>query len=923
MDSKLLSFLKKHIVDEESTFHSHTSLEPRGKYLFSANDMDEFWDIYQKDVINNTSKTRTITEKSDNYLPVLADIDIKIRDDNEIDFPDTLYSEHDVIDLVTIYQDVLRHIIDDCTDTHLICVVLEKPLSMVYDENKDVTTLKRGLHLHFPYIFLSKKDQREQLIPRIKNELKLNNIFKELGIKNSADLLDDCHLRNPWLLYGSCKGKDSYPYKISKIYNVECEELSLEDAFEHYKIYDWSDMEKQINIRENIEFYLPSILSIVPHNRPICKIRKGVISPLKNPMENNKNNKNKKKMSVSVTEALNQASQLLPLLVDWRATDRNEWMNIGWCLYNISEGSDEGLKVWLEFSERDVDKFDEGICQNEWEKMTIKEDGLSLGTLKYLAQLDNNELYVKWKNEHSKSLTKNVLESGTNYNIALMLYEMYGTEFRYDTVNKMWYHFSSHIWRPCFEGADLRDHISTDIVELITTEYNKVSHVQDLGDKSQQKSHIEKFKMFSKIVSSCQATAFKNNVMTEAQFLFRDEKFAAKLNSNKYLIAFKNGVYDLKNNYLRSGKPDDYISKCMNLDYSDFTYEHEKVKDVENFLEKVFPDKSVRNYFIDSMSDVFEGGNKKKIVIFWTGEGDNGKSVTQNIMEQMLGPYAIKFPTTLVTGKKVGNGCADPNLARAGDGVRWAILEEPDKTEELNIGLIKQLTGDDSFNARDLFQKGKDVKEIKPLFKLVFICNSLPVVRQSDKAFWNRVKVIPFESTFVRDEDPNPPAATFEEQLKEKRFPRDENFGDKIPDLLPAFAWYLLEHRKLLVTNKKKRTSEPEKVRLATISYQKTNDIYRKYIDECIIEDKKSFITSTELHNDFKLWYRDSNPGSVIPTRNEVEQYFTKIWGAMLPGLKWKGYRKKTLDDELKNGDAIIIEEEDLVSYDKGGKPPL
>ena len=36
--------------------------------------------------------------------------------------------------------------------------------------------------------------------------------------------------------------------------------------------------------------------------------------------------------------------------------------------------------------------------------------------------------------------------------------------------------------------------------------------------------------------------------------------------------------------------------------------------------------------------------------------------------------------------------------------MRWAILEEPDKTEELNIGLLKMLSGDDSYNARDYQQ---------------------------------------------------------------------------------------------------------------------------------------------------------------------------------------------------------------------------
>jgi predicted nucleotidyltransferase len=90
-----------------------------------------------------------------------------------------------------------------------------------------------------------------------------------------------------------------------------------------------------------------------------------------------------------------------------------------------------------------------------------------------------------------------------------------------------------------------------------------------------------------------------------------------------------------------------------------------------------------------------------------------------------------------------------------------------------------------------------------------------------------------------------------------------------------------------------------------------------------IIEDNKSTITSVELHNDFKIWYREANPGSTVPTRSEVEEYFGKVWGHPLAGMKWKGYRKKTLEDEIESGEAFYIDDEDLVKTEDSGKPPL
>jgi phage/plasmid-associated DNA primase len=274
----------------------------------------------------------------------------------------------------------------------------------------------------------------------------------------------------------------------------------------------------------------------------------------------------------------------------------------------------------------------------------------------------------------------------------------------------------------------------------------------------------------------------------------------------------------------------------------------------------------------------------------------------------MLGPLAIKFSTTLITGKKTANGAANPELARAGGGVRWAILEEPDGDEEINIGYLKSLSGNDSYFARDLFEKGKQTKEMTPMFKLTFICNKLPALRHSDKATWNRIRVIPFESTFVRPGEPCP--ESYEEQLKEKRFPMDTEFSKKIPSLLEPFAWILLEHRK----NMKVRV-EPEKVRIATETYRKQNDSYRQFVDECIMNAPNSYLSLIEIYQQFKDWFKEGFPGQSLPVKNQVKEYFTKLWGEP-DNLKWKGYKIKTIDDEIQTGVALVLDDGDLVDYE-------
>jgi phage/plasmid-associated DNA primase len=241
-------------------------------------------------------------------------------------------------------------------------------------------------------------------------------------------------------------------------------------------------------------------------------------------------------------------------------------------------------------------------------------------------------------------------------------------------------------------------------------------------------------------------------------------------------------------------------------------------------------------------------------------------------------------------------------------------MEEPDADEMINTGIFKHLSGNDSFYARDLFERGKDGREIKPMFKLIFVCNRLPKIKAADKAVWNRVRVIPFESTFCRPDNPAPD--TYEEQMAQKRFPMDKQLSKKIPTIVEALAWLLIQHRIDILD---KPRIEPEKVRDATNNYRRENDIYRQFEEDMIIEDRNASITLTEVYNLFKDWYRESLPGHTVPAKNDVCEFLSKTWGVPDPGKKWRGRRQRVLQDDVDAGDAIVLDDTDLVEYKEKG----
>lgn len=903
MDPSISNFLLPHRVDG---IHTHVSMiTPMGKYQLNKSNLEKLWDIYCDLIYNNDSNSVIVglAEKPQYYLPILVDVDIKKNEnDFENEVPEKLYTDQHLITTIEVYQSVIRTIIEDCSDKHLTCIVLEKELYTISKNGQKY--IKNGFHLHFPYTFISKVDHEVQLLPRVKEKMLELDLFSDLEIPLDQ-ILDKSYTRVPWLMYGSRKNVDSGIYTATTAFNSDCEQITVEEAIKDYKIFD--NKEKEIKFTQPPEYYLPRILSIIPYGRNVCEIKNDVGFIVK-PKKLIRNTPSRNYIKQSAREELKLSKKLLDIVSVSRADDYSDWMTIGWALYNISDGCEEGLDLWLDFSQKSP-KFQESVCMYEWNKM-IKKD-MSIGTLKHFAKRDNPEDYKKIVSELMKPHIESSL-NGSHHDIAKALHVKYGTEFKCGSIGyKKWFQFENHFWKAMEEGIYLRRKIS----EEIFLEYKKIGKeisdkLLDANDEGERAMYTTRYKQVLKIMNNLKSAPYKNNVMREAMDVFYEQQFVSKLDSDPWLVGCKNGVYDLKTNCFRNGLPSDCISMQLGVNYNDSLTESDPmVQEVYDFLEKVFPDRSVREYFLDTSSDVFVGGNPNKLVQVWSGEGDNAKSVTQSLFEKMMGDYAVKLPTSLIIGKRTQSSAACPELVRAGNGVRWAVLQEPDQKDVINIGILKELSGNDTFFARGLYKEGS---EITPMFKLVLICNEPPQLH-GDKATWNRIRVIPFESTFC-DDAPE----TLEEQMLEKRFPKDPHFSSKIPAMTEAFFWVLLNHRKNI-----KRRVEPEKVKIATAQYRKKNDIYRQFIEECTMEDTRANIRLLELYSQFKEWFRDSMPNHSLPIKNEVKEYFVKVWGEPGRGCQWNGHRIRTMQDDLDNDDAIILEEDDLVYEEEDGKPNL
>lgn len=893
-DMSLHEFISKFSLNNTNHI-THTSLlTPKRRFSFRREYQNDFIKLYC-DAIESGDTTLGITEIPLNKMPIIVDIDLKISSEQLKDRT-KLYSMENVLSFVEIIIKVLKEMSVNVTDEQLMCILLEKPGYL----NAQNTKFKNGFHLQFPNFIVERYVYQKVIYPRILEELKKKDCFADIFLYNGTqhnyiyeDIFDPACFRNPWLLYGSRKEINGSAYEISCIIDANLQVHKNVDTYLSQIETFWPDG-KKVYFAKSLKYYYPLILSIhVPYKEPVPISEKYLYLV---PLDLEASRQNKLNIEITrepqkIKEDLEVARSLLPLINKDRADVYGEWIQIGWLLFNISGGSEEGYRMWLEFSQRS-DKYEEEKCEKVWSSITDK--GMTIGSLCYYAQLDSPQKYIEWKKTRiveKVNVKTEIFKYNSHHDIAYILYDIYKSKYVCASIqHKVWYEFINHKWKCIEEGSSLRAKITKDIEDImLVLQSNIQENINRLAQAQEKSQELEEAKqLVKKIRGNIKNSPFKNNVMREAAELFYDEEFFKKLDANPYIIGHKNGVYDLKNNISRDGCPDDYVSMQMNIECRSYTDNHPDVLEVHKFLEQIFPDYTVRKYILDYYCDVFIGGNPHKYVMFWSGEGNNGKSITEALFERVLGEYAIKLPTSLLVGKRTQSSMACPELVRAGRGVRWALLQEPDQSDIINVGILKELSGNDTFYARGLYKEGS---EIKPMFKLILVCNEPPKIPYSDKATWNRIRVIPFESTFT-DAAPD----DYSEQLRTKMFKKDKKFEDKLKNMTEPFAWVLLEHRrKRIEQDIHDILHEPEKVMLATYQYRSRNDVYLQYVDENIVEDNVSSLNITALYNHFKEWFKDSFSYGTLPSKVDVRVSLSKLWGEPVGGL-WRGKAFKLME---------------------------
>jgi len=801
-----------------------------------------------------------IAEMPKEYGPIIFDIDLdKMKDQYK---NGRLYDDDMIVEVVEMYREAINKYLSVSEEQLKVCI-FEKSAPTMKDK-----TVRDGFHGIFHQICTSDKI-RHLIRNHVLNVAEESATFEGFT-KTVPEIFDKSIVStNAWLMYG-CKKPDGLPYILTKVLDMNFQDFgpnSMGDQLQKTKIF--SIQHKMWNIDNASalsEKYNENLIN--KEYNELGFIRNKTFEPQENIPENKQ-------------QDIQKAKVYLSMIKDSRAEAYGDWIRIGWALHNIDKSL---LDEWIEFSQKS-DKYKEGECEERWN--TMKDQGLGLGSIRYWAKEDNPEEYKAYQALEYQACLERSVETNTWF-IAKALHNKYCDRFVCVSVkNNDWYEFRNHRWNESQSGTALTMLICDDFINDFmqkSSEWNNKA----IGASGHEREEFQaKASKMQKIIDRLLNLTFKKQIMEEAKTLFFDPNFIQKLDdTNKHLIGFENGVYDLEREEFRVGRPDDYISLSTKVQYIPW---NENKKDIKKYKEKfdkyfsqVLTDPEIRRYFILSLASCCSGENKDQKFRMITGSGSakngsNGKSLTMSLFSKAMGDYYSSCPITIITRKRNSSNQASPELARL-KGVRAGIFQETDANENLNVGMLKELTGNDKQMVRPLFQAPFDLQ-----FQCKFFlqCNKLPVVDAQDEGTWRRLRVIEFSSRFVEKPDPT----------KSNEFLLDNRLEYEINEWAPYFMSMLVD--KYVKEYKTcKILSEPQSVMAFTDTYRNENDSVRRFYSEGIIQDPTSTLTITinALWDRYRDWIKEQSDDSLKQlSRADFLKQIVEIIGTPIKKGGWKG----------------------------------
>ncbi len=312
-----------------------------------------------------------------------------------------------------------------------------------------------------------------------------------------------------------------------------------------------------------------------------------------------------------------------------------------------------------------------------------------------------------------------------------------------------------------------------------------------------------------------------------------------QLDQHRWLLNCRNGTLDLRTGELRPHDRDDLLTQLSPVAFDpDAT-----CPTFMAFLDRIMAGNAGLIRFLQrAVGYSLTGDTSERVLMILHGEGRNGKSTLLEVVRGILGGYAVRTPTETLLAKR---DSTIPNDIAKLKGARFVSASESDEGRRLDEAKIKDLTGGDTISAR--FMRGEWF-DFLPEFKLWLGTNHKPVIRGTDRAIWDRIRLVPFA---VRIPD--------EEQDKQLRV----KLLAEAPGIL---AWAVRGS----LDWQRDGLGEPQEVKTATAGYRAEMDVLGAFLEDCCIIAPNAQCPAKDLYASYQTWCEET--GEKALTQKAVGQ---------------------------------------------------
>jgi putative DNA primase/helicase len=435
---------------------------------------------------------------------------------------------------------------------------------------------------------------------------------------------------------------------------------------------------------------------------------------------------------------------------------------------------------------------------------------------------------------------------------AELIASLFAHRLRFDHRQKTWLVWKGSFWAEDSDGEAYR--------MAKTAARARFKHANDLCDDEKRRAEI------------------RWALQSESQYHLRAALELAKhtapiadpgsnWDSDPLLLGVHNGVVDLRTGYLRTGSPEDRVTRRTVVPYDPSAC----CPQFEQFLCQVFlGEVDIIRFVQKAIGYSLTGDVREQCLFLCYGDGSNGKTTLLETVRSLLAGYAHNLPFSAF---ELTARSAVPNDIAGLVSKRFVTAVETRENLIFNEGRVKALTGGDFCTARFLYG---EFFSFDPTAKFWLAFNHKPRVTDDSHGFWRRVRLIPFRAKFGGADEV-------------------KNFGSKLrAEASGILAWAV----RGCLSWQREGLGLPPAICEATSLYQKESDHLEGFLEDLYELCPGGFTKCSDINHEYATWTKQN--GEI---RLNVRAFAARLRGrgcveARSPGKErirgWKGLKRKT-----------------------------